>query len=299
MWTRQFRRMKAKIERSAWFAKSLDPDLLAVVKRRIADEGPLSTHAFDSALDGPREMWRRPPHKQALDYLWYSGELATCHRRGFTKVYDLAERVFPADLLAQNVSDRDQIDWLCQAAIDRIGFGSLGEIRKFWQAADVSEVSAWARRSEGALIDVDIQGADGTWTKALASADIETRLADARPVTPRLRILNPFDPAIRDRSRLKRLFGFEYTVEMFVPATKRKWGYYVYPVLEGARFVGRIEARADRKADLLQVINYWPEPGEAMGRKRADKLHAELQRFARLAGLRSVAWSCQTRPPDV
>jgi uncharacterized protein YcaQ len=108
----------------------------------------------------------------------------------------------------------------------------------------------------------------------------------------RLRILNPFDPAIRDRKRLKRLFGFEYTVEMFVPAAKRKWGYYVFPVLEGDRFVGRIEVKADRAAGRLIVLNSWSEPYILASKARGDRLDAELARFARLAGITKVQWAC-------
>jgi uncharacterized protein YcaQ len=291
MWRRQFRRMKEKAERSTWYGGQPDVRLRDAIKRRIADEGPLSTHAFDTKIEGPRQMWRRPPHKMALDYMWYSGELATCHRDGFTKYYDLAERVFPAHLLAKDIEDIDQIDWLCRAALDRIGFGTLAEIRKFWDATEANEVSAWAHREAKTLIAVEVQAADGSWSKALACPDIETRIGDRGSPTSRLRILNPFDPAIRDRARLKRLFGFDYTVEMFVPAEKRRWGYYVFPLLEGSRFVGRLEAKADRSKGTLNVLNYWPEPGVAQTAKRAEKLDAEIARLARFAGLDTVIWT--------
>ncbi len=289
-WQRQFRRMKAKVERASWYGGKLDPDLLAAIKQRIANEGPLSTHAFDTKIDGPKEMWRRPPHKMALDYLWYAGELATSHRDGFTKVYDLAERVFPAPL-HQAMSDQDQIDWLCRAALARIGFGTLGEIRKFWDATEVREVADWAARDAGNLVPVEVQSADGTWSNSYACPDIEARLKSLSPATTRLRILNPFDPAIRDRVRLKRLFGFDYTVEMFVPAAKRQWGYYVFPLLEGSRFVGRVEAKADRVNGVLNVLNHWVEPGVPHTAKRAEKLEAELARLCRLAGLQTVVWA--------
>lgn len=293
MWQRQFRRMKAKVERSSWHGTALKEIDLTAIRNRIADEGPLSTHAFDTKIDGPREMWRRPPHKVGLDYLWYAGELATCHRDGFTKVYDLAERVFPEDLRLQEVADTDQITWLCREALHRIGLGTLAEIRKFWDATDVPEVAAWAERDAGCMVPVDIQSADGTWTKAVACADIEARLTSLTPPTSRLRILNPFDPAIRDRVRLKRLFGFDYTVEMFVPEAKRQWGYYVYPLLEGSRFVGRIEAKANRSDGTLNVLNLWFEPGIATTPNRLDKLDSELVRLCRLAGLDRVQWHCR------
>ncbi|MCW1933057.1 winged helix-turn-helix domain-containing protein [Pararhodobacter zhoushanensis] len=292
LWQRQFRRMKAKVERSSWYGGALEPELLALVKRRIADEGPLSTRDFDTKLEGPKEMWRRPPHKKALDYLWYAGELATSHRDGFIKYYDLADRVFPAELRNAQLSDQAQIDGLCRAALDRIGFGTLGEIRKFWDATDPAEVAAWAERDSGALIPVEVQGADGSWTKAWGCADLEERLTALAAPGGRLRILSPFDPAIRDRARLKRLFGFDYTVELFLPAAKRQWGYYVYPVLEGSRFVGRIEAKADRAAGVLSVLKWWDEPGVRASKARAEKLEAELARFARLAGVERVVWEC-------
>jgi uncharacterized protein YcaQ len=292
MWQRQFKRMKAKVEKPSWFGGSLDADLLDAVKRRISDEGPLSTLDFNTKIEGPREMWRRPPHKQALDYLWYSGELATCHRSGFTKFYDLAERVFPANLLAQNVDELEQVDWLCNAAIERIGFGTLAEIRKFWDATDVNDVSAWFKRNTSKLVPIEVQAADGSWSNAVTCSNIEDRLKTLKPPTSRLRIVNPFDPAIRDRIRLKRLFGFDYTVEMFVPAAKRKWGYYVFPLLEGSRFVGRLEAKADRSSGQLNIHNYWLESEIDNSKNRLAKLDAELSRFSQLAGLDTVRWNC-------
>ena len=295
MWQRQFRRMGDKVSKSSWFGKHLADDHLDHIRRRIAEEGPLSTHDFDTNIQGEREMWKRPPHKIGLDYLWYAGELATCHRDGFTKYYDLAERVFPEDLRSQEVPDQQQIDWLCHAALDRIAFGTQGEIRKFWDATEVCEVAGWAEQSAASLVPVQIESAEGGWTTALAAPDIEERLAGLTPPTSRLRILNPFDPAIRDRVRLKRLFGFDYTVEMFVPAAKRVWGYYVYPLLEADRFVGRIEAKADRKRDRLTVQNLWWEPGVRVTAQRQAKLESELARLARLADVSKIVWQVPAR----
>lgn len=287
MWQRQFQRKKEQVGRSSWFGKHLNPDLIQEVLRRITDEGPLSTQAFDTKVNGTKAMWQRPPHKMVLDYLWYSGELATSHRDGFTKFYDLAERVFPQDRPV--LSDAEQVAQLCQTALERLGFGTLTEIRKFWDAVDTSEAKAWAETAQP--IEAEVQGADGSWTKALACPDIEARIAALKEPTSRLRILNPFDPAIRDRVRLSRLFGFDYTVEMFVPAAKRQWGYYVYPLLEGSRFVGRIEAKGDRKTGCLTLTNYWPETERLRSPKRQAKLEAELARLAKLAGLEQVIWA--------
>ncbi len=288
MWQRQFRRKKGQLDRSGWLKTLPDEKQRAAMKDRIRNEGALSTHAFDTKVTGKKEMWSRPPHKVALDYMWYTGELATCFRRNFTKFYNLPERVFPPALAEAALSDQTQIDWLCSAALDRMGFGTPGDIQRFWEAVSSEEARAWADRSE--LVPVEIETADRSIVTALAVPDIEHRIKSVQPSTSRLRILNPFDPVIRDRARLQRLFGFSYRVEMFVPAAKRIWGYYVFPILEGDRFVGRIEAKADRKQGVLTVLGFWPEQGVKWPDTRRDKLDAELDRMRRFVGLDRVVW---------
>lgn len=291
MWRRQFERKKAQHDRAGWFKGLPDEAARQVIKDRIAAEGPLSTHAFDSKAANPGQMWSRPPHKLALDYMWYSGELATCHRENFTKFYDLSERVFPAHLRDVELTEAAQIQWLCDAALDRMAFGTLGEVQKYWEAVSRAEVQEWDAMAQSR--QVEVQTAQGDWVKATAVADIEARIAALKPPTTRLRILNPFDPVIRDRTRLSRLFGFEYRVEMFVPAAKRLWGYYVFPILEGDRFVGRIEIKADRRASTLTVLKFWREAGVQWPVSRQSKLDAEVQRLARFVGATEVHWGAE------
>ncbi len=290
MWQRQFRRMRDMVSRADYYRSPLNRKEMTAIKRRIEREGPLSTHSFDSKVDGPKEMWTRPPHKRALDHMWYVGELATSHREKFTKFYDLAERVIPAELHTNEVEDSTQIDWLCREALHRLGFGQPGDIQRFWAAVSAQEVKAWVEKNEGELAHVEIETAGRTWVKALAPGDIESRIAGIKTPTSRLRILNPFDPVIRDRKRLLRLFGFDYRIEIFVPAAKRVWGYYVYPLLEGDRFVGRIELKADRKRGVIRVIKTWTEPGIKWSENRSRKLAAELERLGRLIGAGVIEW---------
>lgn len=285
LWQRQFVRMERKAARWFKLGGGEGEELITSVLTRIRDEGALCSRDFDTVIDGDRAMWQRPPHKRALDYLWHAGRLSTCHRDGITKFYDLSERVLPE---TEQLSDTAQIDGLCNAALTRMGFATLGEIQKFWDACDRTEVVEWAERTAPA--EVKVQGADGSWIKAVAALDIEARVAGAAKPSTRLRILNPFDPAIRDRTRLRRLFGFDYTVEMFVPAAKRKWGYYVFPLLEGDRFVGRIDAKCNRASSTLNVLNHWWEQGLRPSKQRREKLEAELSRLGRLVGADAVAW---------
>lgn len=285
LWQVQFRRLGDRAARAPWYQSGLGQAEIARIRDRIAQEGPLSTHAFDSKAE-TREMWARPPHKKALDQMWYAGHLATSHRQNFVKFYDLGERVFPDH---DPAGDAQALLRLADDALDRLGIATPGEVQRFWGVATAPETRDWAAQAE--TVPVRVQAADGTWRDALAHPDIETRLAQAPAPTTRLRILNPFDPAIRDRDRLSRLFGFDYRNEMFVPAAQRRWGYYVYPLLEGDRFVGRIEIKADRSAGRMQVTGFWPEPGVKWGAARVEKLDAEIARFARMVGIEDIFWN--------
>jgi len=291
MWQRQFRRKKEQMDRIGYFKNPPTKTIQKEILERIRDEGPLSTHAFDTKIIGEKEMWSRPPHKVALDYMWYCGELATSHREGFIKHYDLAERVFPNNFGGDVFTDQEQIEWLCHAALGRMGFGTQGEVQRYWGAMSNQEAGTCLERSKKMLQTVEIETVQSQWITGFAPANIEDRLATLKPTTSRLRILNPFDPVIRDRDRLSRLFGFEYRVEMFVPAAKRKWGYYVYPILEGQRFVGRMEIKADRKKSVLAVINFWPEEGVQWPESRHEKLTSELERMKRFVGVDRVEWT--------
>lgn len=285
MWQRQFRRLEDRVSRSDFYRTELAAEEIAAIKARIKAEGALSTHAFDTKITGKKEMWARPPHKKALDHMWYAGELTTSHRDNFIKYYDLTERVIPQCHREIEHGDAQQIDWLCRNALDRLGFGSPGDIQRFWAATSAPEVKAWTDSMADELVPVELQTAQGDWFKAFAPADIESRLAENVKPTSRLRILSPFDPVIRDRARLSRLFGFDYRIEIFVPAAKRKWGYYVYPLLEGDRMVGRVELKADRKAGWLKLLRLWPEEGVRWTQAREGKLDAELCRLARFVGV--------------
>jgi len=291
MWQRQFRRLGDKVAGYVSYKKAAREIGAEEIRARIAAEGPLSTQAFDTKVAGKKQMWDRPPHKRVMDQLWYAGELATSHRLNFTKYYDLSERVIPSSYREAICDDAGQIDWLCRNALDRLAFGSPGEIQRFWDAIDAKETRIWAQSAKD-VIAVEVENHEGQWIKALAPLDIEARLSNAPEPTTRLRIINPFDPAVRDRNRLLSLFGFHYRNEMFVPAAQRQWGYYVYPILERDRFVGRIEIKADRSAGHLRVTQFWPEPGVRWPVARRGKLSAELARLARLIGVGDIIWEC-------
>ena len=154
------------------------------------------------------------------------------------------------------------------------------------------EAKAWCTRmlAAGEIEAVTITCNDGAVRKVFAWPGIEKEAAALPPPPGRMRVLSPFDPALRDRKRAERLFGFYYRIEIFVPAPKRIYGYYVFPLMEGDRLVGRIDMKADRDADELAVTALWPETGVKWSTGRQGRLEVELDRVARFCGVASVRW---------
>jgi len=136
---------------------------------------------------------------------------------------------------------------------------------------------------------VDVTGVDGKLRRSFARPNVLDEAGIS--LSKRVRIMSPFDPALRDRKRAERLFGFHYRIEIFVPAPKRTYGYYVFPVLEGDQLIGRIDMKADRAAKRLDVTAFWPEASVKMGVGRIARLKSELDRAARFAGCQETAFA--------
>lgn len=229
--------------------------------------------------------WNWHPSKAALEYLWRTGALAICKRQGFQKFYDLPHVAYP-EAVAQPVPDvAEAIDWFCANAIDRLGFATAGEIAAFWAHVTPAEAKDWvqAELSAGRLEEIDVLGVDGKARRSVTRPGTCEMAATLAPAPNRVRILSPFDPALRDRNRAERLFGFFYRIEIFVPEAKRQYGYYVFPILEGERLIGRIDMKANRDSGVLDVTRLWLEPGVNPAKGRLSRLEAELARMARFA----------------
>ncbi len=259
------------------------------VLRRIADHGCCTSgQVGEDESRGSGGWWDWHPSKTALEYLWRSGQVSVVRRDGFTKVYDLTERVIPAEHLNRRHDPDETIDWCCAGALERLGFATSGELAAFWDHLTPAEAKAWCAQAlaDRRVIEVDVAGVDGKLRRSFAWPDVMENIAAP---TPRLRILSPFDPALRDRKRAERLFGFHYRIEIFVPEAKRKYGYYVFPVMEGDRMIGRIDMK--RENGVLAVRAFWPEKGVRMGTGRVRALETELERAAAFGGCGEVQFS--------
>lgn len=289
-WRLRFDRDQARLGQKwqEWRREGFIEKMDAVLAR-ISDHGPCtSADVGEGEVKGSGGWWDWHPSKTALEYLWRSGHLSVTRRVGFRKVYDLTERVIPPEHLNARPHAQETIETLCAGALDRLGFATSKELAAFWDTVTLIEAKEWcaAALADGRVIEVDVEGVDGRLRRSFAWPDV---LGTVSAPAPRLRVLSPFDPALRDRQRAERLFGFRYRIEIFVPAAKRQYGYYVFPVMEGDRMIGRIDMK--REGDVLAAHAFWPEDGVRMGTGRIRALKDELTRAARLADCTKVSVS--------
>ncbi len=263
------------------------------VRERIRDEGPLMSKDFEQRGRARKSQgwWDWKPQKTALEYLWRVGELSISGRVNFHKVYELTERWLPDAHDAPAASEREHLDWACGQAIERLGVATPAEIQQYLLAESLARVRDWTTRAvaAGELVEIEVESLDGSKPRTALTRPDWRRRAKRLPEAPaRTRLLNPFDPVIRDRKRALRLFDFDYTFEAFVPEAKRRYGYYVLPVLEGERLVGRVDPKFHRDRGVLDIRKVWWEPGVKPTAARKRGLRDAVEMLAGQIGAESV-----------
>lgn len=293
-WKRRFEREREALRERwrKWRRAGFEHNTGSILAQ-VQKTGPvMARHFAQSTTRAPGGWWDWHPSKTALEFLWRTGELAVARREGFQKVYDLTERVIPAEFRAASVTPDQLIDWACRGALDRLGYATPGELAAFWGSITAKEASEWcATKLGGEVIEVRVAPANGSKPRtAYAHADFPERAAAAPRPPGRLRILSPFDPLVRDRNRTERLFKFRYRIEVFVPEAQREYGYYVFPLLERDRFVGRIDMKHRRDESTLRVTSLWLEPRIKLTNSRRNKLEDELHRLRKFIGAPSLCF---------
>ena len=292
-WKPRFARDRERIHAHAWwqhhFRGTDGAQVVGGVRARIEREGPLKSSDFEHPEKrGPWWGWK--PQKAALDFLWRSGELMIPRREGFQKVYDLTERVLPEHHALPCPGPDEHLAWACSTATERLWVFTPKELADFWNSVEAAEARAWcaAAEKQGRIVPVEVESADGEVRPAFAVADWEARLARLPEAPERTRLLCPFDPILRDRTRALRRFGFDYRFEAFVPEPKRQYGYFVMPILEGGRLVGRLDPKLHRDRGLLEIRGLWWEAGIRVTRARRRGLDEALARMAAFVGASDI-----------
>ncbi|OBK41840.1 winged helix-turn-helix domain-containing protein [Mycobacterium kubicae] len=269
-----------------------NPQLVEDVVAAVGELGPstagqIEAHLAAEPLQGPggikRAWWNRSDTKWVCEALFASGVLTTATRVGFARHYDLVERVLPADVLARQVDDDEAIRELTLRAAGALGVGTEADIRDYFRLSAQQVKPAIADLvAAGKIEKVDVEG----W-----SAPAYLRSGQSVPRADRgTALLCPFDPLIFFRPRVERLFGFHYRIEIYTPAAKRQYGYYVWPLLLDGQLVARVDLKADRAADTLQVVGAFAEPDVHRGQVAAA-LVGELESMASWLGLGGITVS--------
>jgi uncharacterized protein YcaQ len=279
-------------------------DVAGRVLERIRADGPLSSLDFESERGTATDWFGIPTNtvRAVLEAYAVTGMLGLARRDGNRRYYDLLERLLPADLLAREIPLREQIRHKLLSryrAHGLLGVGGGGDI--FNGLGPAKANSSWpgypgrtALREElvatGELVPVEVENVRAKRFVLRAEVDLLERPPEP---SPSVAFLPPFDPLVWDRGLLGSLFEFEYVWELFVPPAKRRWGWYVLPILFGDRLVGRIEPRIDRAGGRVQVLGLWWEDGFAPHRTAGfvDAMRDALRAYLRFGSATRIEWA--------
>ena len=257
---------------------------VAGVLAEVRGRGPLGARDIADAGERTGHWWGWRNSKSALEYLFWTGDVTTCQRRGFERIYDLSERVIPADTLNLPAPPRaDAIAGLVDMSARALGIATPADLRDYFRLALGDATTAIARLvEEKRLTPAIVEG----WDKPAylhASATLPGRATGTA-------LLSPFDPVVWNRQRAERLFDFRYRIEIYTPAGKRRYGYYVLPFMHKGRIAGRVCLKADRQAGLLRANASHLEAGYH-AEETAGALAGELGKMAGWLGLDGVSVS--------
>jgi len=258
------------------------PEYLAAVLDEVKARGPL--RAGDLRDGGPRRRepwWSWDDAKVALELLFWMGDVSARRLSNFERVYDLTERLLPAAVLQQPTpSEQESRRALVAMSAEALGVATARDLCDYFRLNIPKSRPALAELVEdGRLVPVEVEG----WAQPAylhPGARVPRRIA-ARA------LLSPFDSVVWDRDRTERLFGFRYRIEIYTPAPKRRYGYYVLPLLLGDELVARVDLKSDRAASALLVQAAWGEPG-VFEDEVAEELLEELVELGRWLGLERV-----------
>ncbi|MET3726102.1 winged helix-turn-helix domain-containing protein [Sphingomonas trueperi] len=261
------------------FATERRAEADAVLARIVAD-GPLAAADFENGSS--RSGWWEWSHtKHALEYLFWAGRITTATRRGsFARLYDLTERVIPADVLAlPTPSETDAQRMLIERSARALGVATAADLRDYFRLKPAESDPAIASLvEEGVLAPVKVEG----WSQ---KAWLHRDTVHARRIRGAA-LLAPFDPLVWERGRTERLFGFRYRIEIYVPQPLRTHGYYVLPFLLDEALVARVDLKADRQAGVLRAHKVTLEQNAPSDTR--ERLIIELERMAKWLGLEGV-----------
>jgi uncharacterized protein YcaQ len=256
------------------------------VKQRIRREGALGTSDFKDTRERKRgPWWDWKPAKAALEILFWQGELMVKERRNFQRIYDLTERVLPADVNRVKPTEDEEKEYYIMRALHALGVATTQDINRYIGTS--GKLNKWIERMkrENSIVSVSVEGSNRDYLM-LASMDLPKMKIDNR-----VHLLSPFDSAIILRDRIEDIFEFPYSLECYQPKTKRTYGYFCLPILWGNRFVGRIDPKADRHTNTLLINNLYFEDKKLLHKDFLASFSQSLLRLSSFTGCKTVSFA--------
>ena len=235
--------------------------------------------------------------RSVLEQLYTDGELIIHHKKGSRKYYDIAEKYLPKEILEADNPCKNEDEFLCWRVLRRIGAIGL-----LWDKNSTAflglDINAAKRKKaletlteEGKISPVVVEGIKQPFYYRTDDSELmRDVLEGTADLKPRMSFIAPLDPLMWDKSLVLALWGYQYSWEIYTPATKRRYGYYTLPILFGDRFVGRIEAVPDRKTGVLVVRNVWWEDGIRRTKKLYSTLEQTLKKFAKFNDCKEIEY---------
>jgi uncharacterized protein YcaQ len=280
------------------------PEVADRVVERIRAEGPLSSLDFESERGAVTDWFGIPTNtvRAVLEALAHKGVLGLARREGTRRYYDLLERLLPAELLAREVPLAEQLRHKMHSRFRAHGllsltaaadvFSGLGPAKPDPERPELPGRIALREEliESGEIVPVDVEGVRGK--RFVLREEVELLQAPPEP-PPSVAFLPPFDPLVWDRKLLGALFEFDYVWELFHPPAKRRWGWYVLPIVFRDRFVGRLEPRIDRDNGRVEVIGLWWEDGFDPARVEGfvEAMREALRAYLSFAGAARLEWA--------
>ncbi len=277
-----------------WVSEFLNQQKAVVdsVLSEVESRGPLASRDFPTDKETAGRWGSMKTAKEALEALWYAGELMVCERRRGEKVFDLTSRVLPKGIEPADLPEDERIAALWRSVLRQLGACATGELANYFgttawpedRKLKPEDVSRMARAA--GFHAFSVEGTEAEWLCLPEDAD---RLYE-KPAAPprRVTLLSPFDNVATNRWILSELFGFDYKFEAYTPKTKRQYGAYVLPILRGTTMIGRLDPKFERKQSALVVNGVWLEPKVKPSQALAQSLAKTLRSFAEFLGAEEV-----------
>jgi uncharacterized protein YcaQ len=298
-WRRVMLDYKRRHKGWARFLKKHQP-LIAQVEATIRERGPLGNADFrEPGKKVQSGWWNWRPATHALDYLFMSGRTSVHSRVHFHKRFDLMERVVPPAVLAQEpMSAAAFRRWHLDRSLRAMGAATETDLRMYltYPRFTTSERKAALRDAirDGSVVEFELSGERGKWYARREDLDALASAGRRRTPSSGSALLAPFDSFLWHRERTRRLFGFDYRIEVYVPGPKRTHGYYTLPVLVDGRLIGRADIKTHRVEGVLELRNVHFEPWFVAGEPSPVEPHRPLDRARGLAGLAEAVHSLAT-----